>query len=67
MFIQKDFEIETILSKLLMAHLSTVEQGEPRDSPAWFIWEDSSLWLFGTRKDSFVKRLEQSIDVPSAL
>jgi len=59
MFVQKDFEIETVLSKPLMAHLSTVEQGEPRDSPVWFIWEDLSLWLFGTHKDSFVKRLEQ--------
>jgi hypothetical protein len=59
MFVQKDFEIETVLSKPLMAHLSTVEQGEPRDSPVWFIWEDSSLWVFGTRKDSFIKRLEQ--------
>lgn len=57
MFIQKDFEIETVLSKPLMAHLSTVEQEEPRDSPVWFIWEGASLWLFGTSKDSFVKRL----------
>jgi hypothetical protein len=57
-FAQKDFEIENVLSKPLMAHLSTVEDGAPRDSPVWFLWEDSSLWIFGTSKDSFVKRLQ---------
>jgi nitroimidazol reductase NimA-like FMN-containing flavoprotein (pyridoxamine 5'-phosphate oxidase superfamily) len=58
MFVQKDFDIETVLNKPLMAHLSTVEKGEPRDSPVWFIWEDSNLWIFGTNEDSFIKRLE---------
>ena len=57
-FAQKDFEIEEVLNKPLMAHLSTVEDGIPRDSPVWFLWEDSSLWIFGTSKDSFVKRLQ---------
>lgn len=56
-FTQKDFEIEDVLRKPLMAHLSTVEDGAPRDSPVWFLWEDSCLWIFGTSKDSFVKRL----------
>jgi hypothetical protein len=59
MFKQKDFEIDTVLSKPLMAHLSSVENGEPRDSPVWFLWEDSFFWLFGTNEDSFIKRLRQ--------
>ena len=57
MFAQKDFEIGDVLCKPLMAHLSTVEKGVPRDSPVWFFWEDSCLWIFGTSGDSFVKRL----------
>jgi hypothetical protein len=57
-FAQKDFEIEDVLCKPLMAHLSTVEDGAPRESPVWFLWEDSCLWIFGTSKDSFVKRLQ---------
>ena len=57
MLVQKDFEIDDVLCKPLMAHLSTVEKGVPRDSPVWFLWEDSFLWIFGTSKDSFVKRL----------
>ena len=41
MYAQKDFEIDTVLNKPLMAHLSTVDKGEPRDSPGvWFIWEE---------------------------
>jgi nitroimidazol reductase NimA-like FMN-containing flavoprotein (pyridoxamine 5'-phosphate oxidase superfamily) len=57
-FAQQDFEIEDVLCKPLMAHLSTVDDGAPRDSPVWFLWEDSCLWIFGTSKDSFVKRLQ---------
>lgn len=57
-YIQKDFEIESVLCKPLMAHLSTVDKGSPRDSPVWFLWEDSLLWIFGTSKDSFVNRLK---------
>lgn len=56
-FAQKDFEIDEVLCKPLMAHLATVENGAPRDSPVWFLWEDSCLWIFGTSNDSFVKRL----------
>ena len=48
MFAQKDFEIDNVLCKPLMADLSTVEKGVPRDSPVWFLWEDSCLWIFGT-------------------
>lgn len=59
MFKQKDFEIEEILCKPLMAHLSTVDNGEPRESPVWFIWEDGYFCLFGQDKDSFVKRLQR--------
>lgn len=57
---QRDFEIETVLKKPLMAHLSTVANGEPRDSPVWFIWEDPHFWIFGTDKDSFIQRLKQN-------
>ncbi|MBS4168982.1 hypothetical protein [Parachlamydia sp. AcF125] len=57
MFVQKDFDIDEVPHKPLMAHLSTVEKGEPRDSRAWFLWEDSCLWIFGTSEDGFVKRL----------
>lgn len=57
--VQKDFELEEVLKKPLMAHLSSVANGEPRDSPVWFLYEDNSVWLFGTQKDSFIERLKK--------
>lgn len=59
MFAQKDFDIDIVLGKPIMAHLATIADGEPRDSPVWFIWEESCLWIFGTAEDSFIKRLKQ--------
>ncbi len=56
---RNDFEVETVLCKPVMAHLSTVEEGEPRDSPVWFLHEEGFLWMFGTQKDSFVRRLKK--------
>lgn len=56
---QKDFEFEVVLQKPLMAHLSTVEVDEPRDSPVWFIWENDCVWIFGTSEDSFIRRLKE--------
>lgn len=56
---QQDFEFNIVLEKPLIAHLSTVEDGEPRDSPVWYIWEDDCVWIFGNSKDSFVRRLKK--------
>lgn len=55
---QQDFDVSIVLEKPLMAHLSTTDKGEPRDSPVWFLWEESRLWIFGTERDSFVRRLK---------
>lgn len=54
----KDFDIEIVLSKPVMAHLATECAEGPRSSPLWFLYEDKKIWLFGTDKDSFVKRLQ---------
>ncbi len=59
-FVRRDFDIGLVLEKPLMAHLSTIEQGNPRDSPVWFIWEESHIWIFGTDQDSFIKRLNKN-------
>src|ERR1700733_5657376 len=58
-FKQKDFDIDIVLSKPLMAHLATLDHNEPRDSPVWFIWEEAYIWVFGTTDDSFIKRLKR--------
>lgn len=56
--VQKDFEIEYVLNKPLMAHLASSQEGIPRGSPLWFLYEDQKIWLFGIDTDSFIKRLQ---------
>jgi hypothetical protein len=49
-----------ILSRPLFAHLATSSESGPRESPVWFLWEASALWIIGNyRSDSFPKRIER--------
>lgn len=52
-----DFDLNEVLAKPLMAHLATASPDGPRDSPVWFLWENEAIWLIGTSRDSFPKRL----------
>ncbi|SEE53514.1 Pyridoxamine 5'-phosphate oxidase [Rhizobiales bacterium GAS191] len=52
-----DFDPDVVLSKPLMAHLATSSPDGPRESPVWFLWEQGAIWLIGTSRDSFPKRL----------
>jgi hypothetical protein len=54
---RRDFDIDAVLTLPLMAHLATASPNGPRDSPVWFLWEEDAVWLIGTSKDSFIKRL----------
>ena len=49
--------VAEVLSRPLMAHLATSSPDGPRDSPVWFLWEDETMWLVGTTRDSFPRRL----------
>lgn len=49
-----------LLARPLFAHLATSSEAGPRESPVWFLWEDSALWIIGNyRTDSFPKRIER--------
>lgn len=54
---KRSFELEAMLKKPLFAHLATVEGDTPKDSPVWFLWEGNEIWLIGTAKDTFPKRI----------
>lgn len=58
MVLQNDFSPDLVLSKPLMAHLASCQGVAPRSSPIWFLYEGGITWLFGTKEDSFIKRLE---------
>jgi len=52
------FELEEVLRRPLFAHLATLSDDGPRDSPVWFLWEDEAIWIIGDdAADSFPARL----------
>lgn len=52
--------LEDLLSRPLFAHLATASDEGPRESPVWFLWEESALWIIGNyNTDSFPKRVER--------
>src|ERR1700704_5737879 len=53
----RDFDIDALLRRPLIAHLATASNDGPRESPVWFLWEDGALWLVGHARDSFPNRL----------
>ncbi len=53
-----EFDICEVLNKPLFAHLATHSPDGPRESPVWFLWEDSALWFIGSTRDSFPKRIK---------
>ena len=55
----RSFNLEEFLQKPLFAHLSTSSAEGPRESPVWFLWEDSCIWIIGTPGDSFPKRIDK--------
>ena len=52
--------LEDLLSRPLFAHLATVSELGPRESPVWFLWEEGALWIIGNyRTDTFPSRIER--------
>jgi hypothetical protein len=41
------FDLEEFLARPLFAHLATIAEDGPRESPVWFHWEDGALWVIG--------------------
>jgi Pyridoxamine 5'-phosphate oxidase len=56
--LEQDFDIDAFLTRPLFAHLATVGEEGPYETPVWFAWEDNALWLIASRGSSFPKRLQ---------
>jgi hypothetical protein len=53
-------ELDEFLARPLFAHIATVVDGAPRDSPVWFLWEDEAIWIIASRAtDTFPDRIER--------
>jgi len=52
--------MDELLARPLFAHLATLSDRGPRESPVWFLWEEESLWIIGNyRADTFPARIER--------
>ncbi|WP_179298686.1 pyridoxamine 5'-phosphate oxidase family protein [Evansella halocellulosilytica] len=56
----RSFDLDKFLSMPLVAHLSTVAEDLPRDSPVWFYWKDKKIWIIGTASDTFPHRIRKN-------
>lgn len=56
---RRTVDIDEFLGRPVFAHLATVSQEGPRDSPVWFLWEAGALWIIGSRSDTFPVRIER--------
>lgn len=55
----RSFDLDDFLQKPLFAHLATVSELGPRESPVWFHWEEDRLWIIGTPDDTFPVRIQK--------
>lgn len=57
----RSFDLDDFMKKPLFAHLSTMAEEGPRESPVWFYWEDQCIWIIGTPpSDTFPARIEEN-------
>ncbi|XXM72482.1 pyridoxamine 5'-phosphate oxidase family protein [Lysinibacillus sphaericus] len=57
----RGFDLDEFLQKPLFAHLSSLSEDGPRESPVWFYWEDEHIYIIGTpSSDSFPGRIEKN-------
>jgi Pyridoxamine 5'-phosphate oxidase len=53
-------DIDEFLGRPLFAHLATVAEQGPRESPVWFLWEAETVWIIGSRtSDRFPQRIAE--------
>lgn len=55
-----EIDLNEVLDRRLIAHLSTSTEEGPRHSPVWFLWEDEQLWILANRdRRTFPDRIER--------
>jgi nitroimidazol reductase NimA-like FMN-containing flavoprotein (pyridoxamine 5'-phosphate oxidase superfamily) len=62
-----DAELDAFLDRPLFAFLATVDDGDPRVSPLWFLWEDGSVWIVGDRRKTYPGRIERTAETALAV
>lgn len=55
-----DIDIEAFLSRPLFCFLAMTDDGTPRVSPLWFLWEDGAIWIIGDERKTYPTRIREN-------
>ncbi len=50
-------DLETFLDRPLFCFLGTVDAGDPRVTPLWFLWEDDAVWIIANDEKTYPDRV----------
>ncbi|MEF8775518.1 MAG: pyridoxamine 5'-phosphate oxidase family protein [Haloarculaceae archaeon] len=50
-------ELEAFLDRPLFCFLGTVDAGNPRVTPLWFLWEDDAVWIIANDEKTYPTRV----------
>jgi len=62
-----DVPIERLLERPLFCFLASVDDGLPRVSPLWYLWEDETVWIMADREKTYVDRVESTPEAALAV
>jgi nitroimidazol reductase NimA-like FMN-containing flavoprotein (pyridoxamine 5'-phosphate oxidase superfamily) len=50
-------DVESFLKRPLFCFLGTVDGGDPRVTPLWFLWEDGAAWIIANDEKTYPTRI----------
>lgn len=62
-----DVELDALLARPLFCFLATTDDGEPRNSALWFLWEDEAFWIIADTEKTYPERVERNPSVELAI
>jgi nitroimidazol reductase NimA-like FMN-containing flavoprotein (pyridoxamine 5'-phosphate oxidase superfamily) len=62
-----DVELDAFLDRPLFCFLATTDDGAPRVSPLWFLWEAGAVWMVADERKSYPGRVERHPEVALAV
>lgn len=62
-----DVDVDAFLSRPLFCFLATIDDGDPRVSPLWFLWEDGAIWIIADTRKTYPSRVEQNSETALAI
>lgn len=62
-----DVSVESFLDRPLFCFLATTDDGAPRVTPLWFLWEDDAVWIIANSEKTYPSRVEENPETALAV